>query len=92
MTPQVPVEGNDSLRDLLDQLRQAEQVSLTEDGKQVGVLLSREQYNQLLIATSTEDRQRLTEIVETNRREVADTGLDQSVVDEAVEAARTNER
>lgn len=90
MTRAVPVDNDDTvLSELLEQLTQDDLVQLTKDGQLVAVVLSREAYDELLLALSADARRELAEIIEQSRRDVQQAGLDRSVVDEAIEAVRS---
>lgn len=63
-------------------------VALTKRGKALAVLVSRDEYLQLKLVASEQARGRLQEALEMARRAVDDAGIDPSVIDEAVAAAR----
>ena len=86
----VPVDNDDTvLSGLLEQTAEGDLVQLTKDGQLAAVVLSREAYDELLLALSGDARHELADIIELTRREVKQAGLDRSVVDEAIEAVRS---
>lgn len=90
MTRTVPVENDDAvLSGLLEQTAEGDLVQLTKDGRLAAVVLSREAYDELLLALSADARRELADIVEQSRRDVKQAGLDRSVVDEAIEVVRS---
>ena len=89
MTRTVPVENDDTaLSELLEQTADGDLVQLTKDGELAAVVLSRQAYDELLLAVSAGARRELADIVEQTRRDVAQADLDRSVVDEAIAAVR----
>jgi len=85
----VPVHSNDTaLSELLEQTAEGDLVHLTKDGQLAAVVLSRKAYDELLLALSADARHELADIIEQSRRDVAQAGLDRSVVDEAIAAVR----
>ena len=85
-------EARSRLGQLTDEVAQAdESVVLTRRGRAVAVLVSTSEYRRLVEErrrlAQTELQSRLAEV----RRRVADAGLDTSVVEEAIEAARRAE-
>ena len=90
MTRTVPVENDDTvLSELLEQTAEGDLVQLTKNGQLAAVVLSREAYDELLLALSADARHELADIMEQTRRDVKQAGLDRSVVDEAIEAVRS---
>ena len=90
VTRTVPVENDDTvLSELLEQTADGDLVQLTKDGQLAAVVLSREAYDELLLALSAFARRELEAIIEQSRRDVQQAGLDRSVVDEAIEAVRS---
>lgn len=93
MTRTVPVDNNDTvLSELLEQTAEGDLVQLTKDGQLAAVVLSRDAYDELLLAASADARHELAEIIEQSRRDVKQAGLDRSVVDEAVAAVRAEQQ
>lgn len=89
MTRTVPVDNDDTvLRELLEQTADGDLVQLTKDDQLAAVVLSREAYDEMLLALSADARHEPADIIEQTRREVKQAGLDRSVVDEAIEAVR----
>ncbi len=89
MTRTVPVDNDDtSLSELLERVAEGDLVQLTKDGRLAAVVLSREAYDELLLALSADARRELADMMQQTRREVAAAGLDRSVVDEAIAAVR----
>ena len=87
MTRTVPVESDDTaLSELLEQTAEGELVQLTKDGQIAAVVLSRQAYDELLLAVNADARRELADVMEQSRRDVAQAGLDRSVVDEAIAA------
>lgn len=87
------VVGIESARGKLGQLldevaRSGEPIVLAKRGQSLGVLLSREEYSRLKEASTRLARAELTERLAKARRQIKSAGLDPSVVDEAIEAAR----
>lgn len=90
MTRTVPVDNGDpALSELLEQTAEGDLVQLTKDGHLAAVVLSRDAYDELLLALSADARRELADIIEQTRRDVKQAGLDRSVVDEAIEAVRS---
>lgn len=90
MTRNVPIENDDiRLRELFDHLTDGDVVQLTKDGQLAAVVLSRQAYDELLLAVTADARRDLADIIEHSRREGAQGGLDRSVVAEAIEAVRS---
>jgi PHD/YefM family antitoxin component YafN of YafNO toxin-antitoxin module len=90
VTSTVPVHSNDTaLSELLAQTADGGLVHLTKDGRLAAVVLSRQAYDELLLALSADARHELADIIEQSRRDVAQAGLDRSVVDEAIAAVRS---
>lgn len=86
--------GVDKARARLGQLTEEvatddEAVVLTRRGQAVGVLVSPAEYERLTEARRQVAREELRERLARVRQSVADAGLDVSVVDEAIAAART---
>ena len=93
MVRTVPVNDDDSeLNGLLEQVADGGLVHLTKDGQLAAVVLSRQAYDALFLAVSADARRDLADIIEHSRREVAQAGLDRSLVDEAIAAVRTRHR
>lgn len=93
MTRTVPVHDDDTaLSELLEQTVDGGLVHLTKDGRLAAVVLSREAYDELLLAVSADARRELADMAEQTRREVSQAGLDRSIVDEAIAAVRTRHR
>ncbi len=89
MTRTVPVGNDDTaLSELLERVAEGELVQLTKDGRLAAVVLSREAYDELLLALSADARRELADMMEQTRRDVAQAGLDRSLVDEAIAAVR----
>ncbi len=89
MARTVVVDDDDTvLSELLEQTAEGGLVQLTKDGRLVAVVLSRQAYDELLLALSADARHELADIVEQTRRDVKQDGLDRSVVDEAIAAVR----
>ncbi len=89
MTRTVPVRSDDTaLSELLAQTAEGDLVQLTKDGQLAAVVLSRQAYDELLLAVSADARRELADIMEQTHRDVAQAGLDRSVVDEAIAAVR----
>ncbi len=89
-TRTVPVHSDDTaLSELLEQTAEGDLVQLTKDGQLAAVVLSRQAYDELLLALSADARHELADIIEQSRRDVAQAGLDRSVVDEAIAAVRS---
>jgi len=89
VTRTVPVDNDDtSLSELLERVAEGDLVQLTKDGRLAAVVLSREAYDELLLALSADARRELADMMQQTRREVAAAGLDRSVVDEAIAAVR----
>jgi len=89
VTRTVPVGNDDTaLSELLERVAEGELVQLTKDGRLAAVVLSREAYDELLLALSADARRELADMMEQTRRDVAQAGLDRSLVDEAIAAVR----
>lgn len=89
----VAVNDDDSeLNGLLEQVADGSLVHLTRDGHLAAVVLSRQAYDELLLAVSADARCDLADMAKETRREVAQAGLDRSLVDEAIAAVRTRHR
>ena len=89
MTRTVPVGNDDTvLSELLERVAEGDLVQLTKDGRLAAVVLSREAYDELLLALSADARHELADIIQQTRRDVKQAGLDRSVVDEAIAAVR----
>ncbi len=89
MTRTVPVGNDDTaLSELLERVAEGDLVQLTKDGRLAAVVLSREAYDELLLALSADARRELADMMEQTRRDVAQAGLDRSLVDEAIAAVR----
>ena len=87
------VAVNDSeLNGILEQVADGGPVPLTEDGRLAAVVLSRQAYDELLLAVSADARCDLADMAQQTRREVAQAGLDRSVVDEVIDAVRARHR
>lgn len=77
------------LGQLLDEIaRSGEPIMLSKRGQTLGVLLSRDEYSRLKEASSRMARAELAERLAKARGAIKKAGLDPSVVDEAIEAAR----
>lgn len=63
-------------------------VTLTKRGKALAVLVSREEYLQMKLVATERARTELAESLRSARRVVSEAGLDVTVIDEAVAAAR----
>lgn len=63
-------------------------VALTKRGKALAVLVSREEYLQMKLVATERARTELAESLSSARRVVSEAGLDVTVIDEAVAAAR----
>ena len=86
----MPVHSDDTaLSELLEQTAEGDLVQLTKDGQLAAVVLSRQADDELLLALSADARHELADIIEQSRRDVAQAGLDRSVVDEAIAAVRS---
>lgn len=88
--------GVDKARATLGQLAEQvasarEPVVLTRRGEPLAVLVSPADYEQLLAARRAHAREQLGERLLAVRKSVADAGLDVSVVDQAIAAARAAE-
>lgn len=81
-------EARPVLGQLAEDVASGDEVWLTKRGKPLAVLLSREAYTQLRETAARAGREELAARVAEARRKVAEAGLDPSIVDEAVEAAR----
>lgn len=92
MTRTVPVGDDSVLSALLEQTAGGDLVQLTKDGQLAAVVLSRDAYDELLLAVSADARRELEEIIEQSRGDVKQAGLDRSVVDEAIAAVRAEQR
>jgi len=89
VTRTVPVGNDDTvLSELLERVAEGDLVQLTKDGRLAAVVLSREAYDELLLALSADARHELADIIQQTRRDVKQAGLDRSVVDEAIAAVR----
>jgi len=89
VTRTVPVGNDDTaLSELLERVAEGDLVQLTKDGRLAAVVLSREAYDELLLALSADARRELADMMEQTRRDVAQAGLDRSLVDEAIAAVR----
>ena len=81
-------EARPVLGQLAEEAATGDEVWLTRHGKPLAVLLSREAYLQLRQAAARPGREELASCVAESRRRGAEPGLDPTIVDEAVEAAR----
>ena len=90
MEPNIGVEkARGKLGELLDQVaRSGEPVMLSKRGQTLGVLLSREEYSRMKEASTRIARAELAERLAKARRQIKSAGLDPTVVDEAIAAAR----
>lgn len=89
----VPVRSDDTaLSEVLAQTADGGVVHLTKDGRLAAVVLSRKAYDELLLAVSADARSDLADMAEQTRRDVAQAGLDRSLVDEAIAAVRARHR
>jgi prevent-host-death family protein len=87
------VIGVESARSRLGQLLEevaasGEPVAFAKRGQELGVLVSRDEYARTKEALTRVARAELAERLAEIRRRVAEAGLDESVVDEAIEAVR----
>ena len=90
MARTVPIENDDMrLRELLDQLTEGDVVQLTRGGRLAAVVVDRESYGQLLLAAGQDARRELGEMAADTRQRIAQAGLERDLVDEAVEAVRS---
>lgn len=90
MTRTVPIENDDMrLRELLDQLTEGDVVQLTRGGRLAAVVVDRESYDQLLLAAGQDARRDLKEMATETRQRIAQAGLERELVDEAVQAVRS---
>lgn len=93
MTRTVPIENDDiRLRELFDHLTEGDVVQLTQDGRLAAVVVDRESYDQLLLAAGQDARRELKEIAAETRKRIAEAGLERELVDEAIEAVRSQRR
>ena len=67
-------------------------VQLTQDGRLAAVVVDRESYDQLLLAAGQDARRELKEIAAETRKRIAEAGLERELVDEAIEAVRSQRR
>ncbi len=82
-------DARGSLGHLVDEVATGnEVVALTKRGKALAVLVSRDEYLQLKLAATENARARLERALDSARQSVDAAGLDPSVIDEAVAAAR----
>ncbi len=82
-------DARGSLGHLVDEVAtRNEVVALTKRGKALAVLVSRDEYLQLKLAATENARARLERALDSARQSVDAAGLDPSVIDEAVAAAR----
>lgn len=63
-------------------------VILSKRGRAMAVLVDRDEYYRFKLEASRRAREELGRALESTRRRIAESGLDPSVVDEAVDAAR----
>ena len=85
--------GVDKARTKLGQLAKEvaadrEEVVLTHRGQPIALLVSLDEYENLIVLRAEKARDELKARLADVRRSVADAGLDVSVVDEAISAAR----
>lgn len=93
MTRTVSVDSDDTvLSELLEQLAAGDVVQLTKDGRIAAVVLDRDTYDELILAAGQDARRELAEAAAQTRRRVAEAGLDQNLVDEAIAAVRAEQR
>jgi len=93
VTRTVPIENDDiRLRELVEQLTEGDVVQLTRGGRLAAVVVDRESYDQLLLAAGQQARQELKEMAAETRQRIAQAGLERGLVDEAVEAVRSQHR
>lgn len=93
MTRTVPIENDDMrLRELIEQLTEGDVVQLTRGGRLAAVVVDRESYDRLLLAAGQQARQELKEMAAETRQRIAQAGLDRGLVDEALEAVRSQQR
>ena len=93
MTRTVPIENDDiRLRELVEQLTEGDVVQLTRGGRLAAVVVDRESYDQLLLAAGQQARQELKEMAAETRQRIAQAGLEPGLVDEALEAVRSQHR
>lgn len=93
MTRTVPIENDDMrLRELVEQLTEGDVVQLTRGGRLAAVVVDRESYDQLLLAAGQQARQELKEMAAETRQRIAQAGLEPGLVDEALEAVRSQHR
>ncbi|MGH3342101.1 MAG: type II toxin-antitoxin system Phd/YefM family antitoxin [Carbonactinosporaceae bacterium] len=71
-----------------DVARGEETVWLTKHGRPLAVLVSRDEYARLRQQATQVERAELAELLAESRRRAAEAGVDTSVVDEAIDAAR----
>ena len=81
-------EARANLGRLADEVAGGEEVWLTKRGRPLAVLLGREEYDRLRAAATRAERAELAKRLARARRQVKKAGLDASVIDEAVGAAR----
>ena len=82
-------EARGELGRLVEEIdRTKEPVGLTKRGKAVAVIVSRDEYAQLKEIANERARQNLQKALKAARRQTKEAGLDTSVVDEAIAAAR----
>jgi prevent-host-death family protein len=65
-----------------------ELVWLTKRGRPLAALVSRDEYARLRTAATQNERAELVELIAESRKRVAEAGVDPSVVEEALDAAR----
>ena len=93
MTRTVPIENDDiRLRELFDHLAEGDVVQLTRDGRLAAVVVDRESYDQLLLAAGQDARRELKAMAAETRQRIAEAGLERELVDEAIEAVRSQRR
>lgn len=63
-------------------------VALTKHGKALAVLVSRQEYLQMKLAVTRQARAELGTALAQARRAVSEAGIDATIIDEAIDAAR----
>ncbi len=82
-------EARAKLGSLADEVAEGgEAVVLSKRGRARAVLVDRDEYLRFKLSTAKEAREELARVLEETRRRIDEAGLDSSLVDEAVDAAR----
>ncbi len=82
-------EARGKLGRLADEVAEGgDAVILSNRGRAKAVLVNRDEYYRFKLEETREAREELARVLEETRQRIADSGLDPSVVDEAVDAAR----